>query len=316
MSTEEVYLNGISSSLPEDVQERFLRTVPGLESLEIVRPGYAVEYDYLSPDQLFPSLEAKRLAGLFVAGQTNGTSGYEEAAAQGLMAGINAALRLQGRDPLVLSRAEAYIGVMIDDLVTRGTEEPYRMFTSRAEYRLSLRHDTADVRLLPKGHAVGLQDERAMERLGEKTRGIEEIHRLLSARRVASGDVALLPGLETHKGRSYAQVLRDPRFGMKDIIGFVSGLEGARPEWLSLAETETKYEGYIQRQGEQVERFRRMEARLIPEGFDFTVLDGVSTEAREKLAKIRPRSVGQAARIPGVRPSDIALLLVYLKRDA
>jgi tRNA uridine 5-carboxymethylaminomethyl modification enzyme len=315
MGTDEVYLNGVSSSLPEDVQEAFLRTIPGLEDLQIVRPGYAVEYDYLQPTQLFPSLMTKSVDGLFVAGQTNGTSGYEEAAAQGLVAGINAAMRLAGREPLVLSRAEAYIGVMVDDLVTQGTEEPYRLFTSRAEYRLSLRHDTADIRLLPAGHRIGLQGGDAMEKLEQKIRGLEVIRGLLLARRVAGEDAAGLPTLGPHQGRSFAQALSDPKVSIADLARLDPSLAAAPPPWLTLAETEVKYEGYIRRQDEQVGRFKGMEERRIPAGFDWNGLSGVSSEAREKLKAIRPSSVGQASRIPGVRPPDIAVLLVHLRKS-
>ncbi len=314
LGTDEVYLNGVSSSLPEDVQSAFLRTIPGLESLQVVRPGYAVEYDYLQPTQLFPSLMSKAVAGLFVAGQTNGTSGYEEAAAQGLVAGINAALHLQGRAPMVLSRAEAYIGVMVDDLVTRGTDEPYRLFTSRAEYRLSLRHDTADIRLTPLGRSVGLQGAEAMERVERKVRGVEEIRDLLRTRRVSAEDVVHVPVLDTHRGRSFEQALKDPRLSISDLASRDPSFSRARRDWLVLAETEVKYEGYIQRQGEQVGRFRGLEEKRIPSGFDWGILQGVSTEAREKLRQVRPTSVGQASRIPGVRPPDIAVLMVHLKR--
>jgi tRNA uridine 5-carboxymethylaminomethyl modification enzyme len=314
MGTDEVYLNGVSSSLPEEVQEAFLRTIPGLEDLQIVRPGYAVEYDFIAPTQLFPSLMTKSVDGLFVAGQTNGTSGYEEAAAQGLVAGINAALRLQGREPLVLSRAEAYIGVMVDDLVTQGTEEPYRLFTSRAEYRLSLRHDTADIRLLPAGHRIGLQGGDAMERLERKIRGLEEIRRLLRARRVLGEDAAGFPTLEPHRGRSFAQALSDPKVCIADLARLDPSIATAPLPWLTLAETEVKYEGYIRRQDEQVGRFQGMEGKRIPADFDWNGLSGVSSEAREKLKRIRPSSVGQASRIPGVRPPDIAILLVHLRK--
>jgi len=234
--------------------------------------------------------------------------------AQGLVAGINAALRLSGREPLVLSRAEAYIGVMVDDLVTQGTEEPYRLFTSRAEYRLSLRHDTADIRLLPAGHGIGLQGGDAMERLERKIRGLEEIRALLLARRVAAEDADGLPTLGPHRGRSFAQALSDPKVCIADLARLDPSLAAAPSGWLTLAETEVKYEGYIRRQDEQVGRFKGMEERRIPAGFDWNGLSGVSSEAREKLKAIRPSSVGQASRIPGVRPPDIAVLLVHLKK--
>jgi tRNA uridine 5-carboxymethylaminomethyl modification enzyme len=313
LGTDEVYLNGVSSSLPEDVQERFLRTIPGLESARIVRPGYAVEYDFLPPTQLFCSLMSKRLEGLFVAGQTNGTSGYEEAAAQGIMAGINAALRLRGREPLVLSRAEAYIGVLLDDLVTLGTEEPYRLFTSRAEYRLSLRHDTADARLVPKAREIGLQGPEAAERLASKLRGIEEVRELLRGKRVADAHCEACAAFRSHRGESFEQALRDPRITMAALLPFLEVVTGVRPEWISQAESEVKYEGYIRRQDEQVERFRRMEQKRIPVDFDWDGLRGVSAEAREKMKRIRPGSVGQASRISGVRPPDIAVLLLHLR---
>jgi tRNA uridine 5-carboxymethylaminomethyl modification enzyme len=315
LSTEEVYLNGVSSSLPEDVQERFLHSIPGLEKLVITRPGYAVEYDFLFPTQLFPNLMTKKIEGLFVAGQTNGTSGYEEAAAQGIVAGINAALHLQGKEPLVLSRADAYIGVLVDDLVTLGTEEPYRLFTSRAEHRLSLMHNTADVRLVPIAHAVGLQDAAALDRLSRKVRGIEETRELLRKRKVAAADVTRLADLGPHRGRSFEQALRDPGVTIAALARLDAGLAGAESSWLALAEAGVKYQGYIARQEEQVGRFRRMEEKLIPKDFDWDRLAGVSSEAREKLKLIRPISIGQASRISGVRPPDIAILLVSLSRE-
>jgi tRNA uridine 5-carboxymethylaminomethyl modification enzyme len=313
LDTEEAYLNGISSSLPEEVQEAFLRTVPGLEKLAVVRPGYAVEYDYLEPTQLFPSLETKRIRGLFVAGQTNGTSGYEEAAAQGLMAGINAGQHLRGEPPVVLSRADAYIGVLVDDLVTLGTREPYRLFTSRAEYRLSLRHDTADLRLLPLGARLGLQEQSALERVEAKRRGIRLAREAL---RGAGLPAPELPGaLRTHAGHTPEQALRDPGVRIADLLPYRPELASpAVSPWLELAELEVKYEGYIRRQEAQVERFRRLEDLRIPAGFDYAGAPGLSSEARDKLQKIRPLSLGQASRISGVRSSDLAVLLILLRK--
>jgi len=315
LNTDEVYLNGISSSLPEEVQEEFLRTVPGLEDLVIMRPGYAVEYDYLDPLQLYPSLESKKIKGLFIAGQTNGTSGYEEAAAQGLLAGINAALKLQGREPLVLSRAEAYIGVLIDDLVTLGTREPYRLFTSRAEYRLSLRHDTADLRLLEKGYNVGLQSVEARDGLLQKKREIEEIKELLEKRKVQEEDVEKVTELKIHRGRSLSRALKDPKVRMRDLITLEKGLAAKNRDWLYQSELDIKYAGYIKRQERQVDRFQRMENMRIPADLEYSRIIGLSTEAVEKLNKIKPLSMGQAGRISGVRSSDIAVLMVSLAKN-
>lgn len=316
LSTEEVYLNGISSSLPEDVQEKFLKTVPGFEKIEIMRPGYAVEYDYLNPTQLSPSLETKKIKGLFIAGQTNGTSGYEEAAAQGLLAGINAGLFLRKKSPLILSRAEAYIGVLIDDLVTLGTEEPYRLFTSRAEYRLALRHDTADLRLFEKGYNVGLHNNEQRKEYLQKIKELEEIRELLKRRQVHEEDTTHLFALGHHKGESFEQVLRDPNVKIADLARLDEKLAKQKHDALGHIELDVKYEGYIKRQQEQVKRFVRMEKKRIPEDFDYDRAVGISTEAREKLKKIRPISIGQASRIQGVRSADVAVLLVHLKKGA
>ncbi|MBN1411808.1 MAG: tRNA uridine-5-carboxymethylaminomethyl(34) synthesis enzyme MnmG [Spirochaetales bacterium] len=313
LQSEEMYLNGISSSLPEDVQEKFLRTVPGFEDMVIMKPGYAVEYDYVDPTQLSPSLETKRVQGLFIAGQTNGTSGYEEAAAQGLMAGINAAMKMQGKEPLILSRAEAYAGVLIDDLVTRGTKEPYRLFTSRAEYRLSLRHDACDMRLFEKAMAVGLHGEEAAERLKNKKNTLEEIKTLLAERKIKTGDAQKIGQLKSHTGESLAVALKDPLVQIKNLGIICDTLNGRDPRHLKQVELDIKYEGYIKRQEEQIKRFERLESLKIPEEFNYDTVTGLSTESREKLKKIRPVSLGQASRISGVRPADISLLLVYLR---
>jgi tRNA uridine 5-carboxymethylaminomethyl modification enzyme len=300
VGTEEMYLNGISSSLPEDVQEAFVHSIRGLEHAQIMRPAYAVEYDFLDPLQLYPSLETKRLQNLFVAGQTNGTSGYEEAACQGLMAGINAAQKLAGNPPLILDRTEAYTGVLIDDLVTKGTQEPYRMFTSRAEYRLNLRHDSADQRLTPKGHAIGLQSDEAMERLQHKIEQIDVVKDLLAQEKV--------------DGKRAIDLLKKPEISLDDLILEIPALGSFDDAIRYQAELDIKYEGYISRQQRQVDRYARMERIAIPADFDYDAISGISSESREKLKSIRPVSIGQAGRISGVRTSDLAILMVVLSR--
>lgn len=300
VGTEEMYLNGMSSSLPEDVQVAFIRSIRGLEHAQIMRPAYAVEYDYLDPLQLYPSLESKHVKNLFIAGQTNGTSGYEEAACQGLVAGINAARKLAGEPPLILDRSESYTGVLIDDLVTKGTKEPYRMFTSRAEYRLNMRHDSADQRLTPKAHAVGLQPDEAMARLQEKLSRIEMVKDLLEKRKV--------------EGRKAIELLRKPEIGITDLMESVPELASFEEPVCYQAELDVKYAGYVKRQERQVDRFSRMERIRIPEDFDYDALDGLSAESREKFKAVRPLSVGQAGRISGVRTSDLAILMVLLAR--
>jgi tRNA uridine 5-carboxymethylaminomethyl modification enzyme len=300
VNTEEMYLNGLSSSLPEDVQLKMIRSVKGLEDAEVMRPGYAVEYDYLDPLQLYPSLETKKFKNLFVAGQTNGTSGYEEAACQGLIAGINASLKMRREKPLILNRVESYSGVLIDDLVTKGTKEPYRMFTSRAEHRLNMRHDNADLRLTPYAYKVGLKSEEAMERLRTKMSQIEEVKELLEQRRIG-----------TKKAADY---LKQVEIGIEDVAKEVKELENYPAVVLYQSELDIKYAGYVARQQRQAERLLQMEKIVIAKDFDYDSIVGLSAEAREKFKEIRPHSVGQASRISGVRNSDIAILMVVLKR--
>lgn len=299
-NTEEMYLNGLSSSLPEDVQNAFMRTLPGLENAEVMRPAYAVEYDYIDPLQLLPSLECINNRGLFIAGQTNGTSGYEEAACQGLIAGINAAQKLKGEEPLILSRAESYTGVLIDDLVTKGTKEPYRMFTSRAEYRLNMRHDSCDQRLLPKGHAVGLQSQEKLEILKEKMKKIETVKELLSNR--------------SFEKKNALHALKMPEITIEDMKETISELNNYSEPIRYHVQLDVKYEGYLAKEQREVERFSNLENIKIADDFDFDSVSGMSAEGIEKCKKIRPISVGQASRISGLRTTDIAILMVHAKR--
>jgi tRNA uridine 5-carboxymethylaminomethyl modification enzyme len=301
-NTLEYYCNGISTSLPRDVQEAIIPLIPGLEQAEIMRYGYAVEYDFAPPTQLFATLETKHVRNLYFAGQLNGTTGYEEAAAQGLVAGINAALRVKDETPLLLDRSRAYIGVLIDDLVTRGVDEPYRMFTSRAEYRLMLRHDNADLRLTELGRQVGLVDDRRWERFTRRRDSIGELRDRLTRTRVA--------------GDSLFQALRRPKTTWFDLRSLDPALVEAdfTADVIDQVTIEAKYDGYIGRQLDQVERFRRMEEKRIPTELDYRSIPQLRAEAREKFERMRPASVGQAGRISGVSPSDIATLLIHLKR--
>lgn len=319
LRTAEYYPNGVSTSLPYDIQVKMLRTIPGLEQVEIVRPGYAIEYDFVDPVQLHPSLETKIVENLFHAGQINGTSGYEEAAAQGIIAGINAARKVQGKPPVVLGRADAYIGVLIDDLVTKGAREPYRMFTSRAEYRLLLREDNADLRLSETGYRVGLLSEDRYREFLRKREGLSDFLRCLGERRVTPGHPVCRAAEEAgggavRPGITYAELLRRPEVSMAMLISCDEGLYGVEPDVAQQAEIAVKYEGYIRRQEEEAEKLLKYEELRFPSDFPFESVYGLSTEVRDKLVRVRPGSIGQARRIPGVTPAAVALLLVSLKR--
>ncbi len=317
--TNEMYVQGMSTSLPMDVQMDFLHTIPGMENCRIMRPGYAIEYDCLDPLQLKPSLEHKSIKGFFSAGQSNGTSGYEEAAAQGIMAGINAAMLIKGEKPLILKRSEAYIGVLIDDLVTKGTQEPYRMMTSRAEYRLILRQDNADQRLTPIGRRIGLVDDARWSRYTAKKEAIDNVLELLK-------DTAVNPNMETleklknagleeiHSSTTIYDLMRRPNVGYESLRE-IFDLPELNDEVRQQVEISITYEGYIKKQQEQINRMEKLENKLLPEDIYYSLVPSLRDEAREKLADIRPVSVGQAGRISGVSPADVSVLLVYLEQQ-
>ena len=320
LTTVEVYPNGLSTSLPLDVQVEMVRSIAGLESAEIMRPGYAIEYDYVEPTQLYPSLETKLVRDLYHAGQINGTTGYEEAAAQGLMAGINAVLSLRGEQPLILSRDQAYIGVLIDDLVTKGTDgEPYRMFTSRAEYRLLLREDNADIRLTEIGHSIGLATTEAYQKVTGKKAKTSMLITLLEREQISptaeiTSKLESIGSAPVRNQTSLAQLLRRPEISVSDIATFSEEVKLYDPDVALQAEVEIKYAGYIDRQMEMVERFRKIENVGLPEDLDYSDIKGLSREVREKLTKIKPQSLGQASRVAGITPAAISLLSIYLRK--
>ena len=315
VDTHEIYVNGMSTSLPIDVQREILSSMKGLESAQMIRPGYAIEYDFVQPTELHPSLETKKVEGFFFAGQINGTTGYEEAAAQGLVAGINAALKVKGEEPLVLNRADAYIGIMVDDLVTKGTNEPYRMFTSRAEFRLNLRIDNADERLTPVGRRIGLVTGEHWNQFLERRARIARLRELVQTSRVNTEHSFFVSrALEFRSRPSFIELVRRPEIHLADLIAEgVIETETLRREDIVSLETSIKYEGYLKQQEREVEKLRKAESKRLPPDLDYTAMPGLSREIVEKLNRIRPQSIAQASRIPGITPASISILLFHLE---
>ena len=321
-STVEIYVNGFSSSLPEDVQFNAMRTIPGFENARMFRPGYAIEYDFFQPTQVKLTLETRLVENLYFAGQINGTTGYEEAGAQGLMAGINASLKNKGEEPLIFKRDQAYIGVLIDDLVNKGTDEPYRMFTSRAEYRILLRQDNADLRLTEIGHSIGLASEERYARVLNKKKGVEFIQKSIEETSIAPEDVN--PFLATRNSSPIKQklkvgkVLTRPGVMLKDLMELSASLNDDLKEFpedvLKQAEIQLKYAGYIRKEKEMADKMVRLDDVILPESFEYEKIKALSNEGREKLKRVKPASLGQASRISGITPSDISILMVYIGR--